>query len=214
MKAAETQAKRTEFQRLLEPNLPSLYGLALRLTRNEADAQDLVQQAVLKAYRFFHTFQPGTNFRAWIFKVLTNEFNSQYHRDVRERNVAEVLDEPNHYERFVGQASTSRTPEERVTDILLQQDIARALEELSPEFRQAVVLCDVEGFSYREIADIMGCPIGTVMSRLYRGRRALQKKLYKYAVERGLIADEQGDREVSDDGKVASLDDYRNRKRR
>ncbi len=203
MGVRSVQNRRKEFQGLLDPVLPSLYRFALRLTKNEADAQDLVQQSVLKAYRFFDTFQSGTNFRAWMFKILANEFNSQYQRLLRERNVVELAEEPNHYERFVGQASSARSPEDQVTDILLKQDIEAALEELPWEFRTPVVLCDIEGFSYREIADIMGCPIGTVMSRLYRARRALQRRLYKYAVERGLVDEPPGD------GKVARLEDYR-----
>ena len=218
MAAARKKTARREFEALLGPVLPALYGTALRLTKDEVDAQDLVQQACLKAFRFFHTFTPGTNFKAWIFKVMTNEYINQYHRRNREMAAADSLQEPNHYERILGQGTTrlGRTPEEEAMDAIMSQDIAAALQEIPENFRLAVMLSDVEGFSYQEIADIMGCPVGTVMSRLYRGRRALQTRLYRYAVERGLIegAAEELDEKVESQGaKVTRLEDYRQGRR-
>ncbi len=209
---------RKEFDALLRPVLPALYGTALRLTKDEVDAQDLVQQACLKAFRFFHTFAPGTNFKAWIFKVMTNEYINQYHRRNREMAASDSLQQPNHYERILGQGTTrlGRTPEEEAMDAIMSQDIAAALEEIPETFRLAVLLSDVEGFSYQEIADVMGCPVGTVMSRLYRGRRALQSRLYQYAVERGLIEgalDESNDMASAQGAKVTRIDDYRQGRR-
>ena len=171
------------------PLMDSLYGMAMRLTRDEQRAEDLVQEAALKAYRAFHRFEPGTNFRAWIFRIMTNTFITDYHRRKREASSAVDLESRSHYQRFVGLGSTrpARDPESEVLDRMMSDDITAALEQLPEEFRQVVLLCDVEGFAYKEIAEILGCPIGTVMSRLYRGRRMLQNLLYTHAVEQGLI---------------------------
>lgn len=166
-----------------------LYGMAMRLTRDEQRAEDLVQEAALKAYRAFHRFEPGTNFRAWIFRIMTNTFITGYHRRKREASSAVDLESRSHYQRFVGLGSTrpARDPESEVLDRMMSEDITAALEQLPEEFRQVVLLCDVEGFAYKEIAEILGCPVGTVMSRLYRGRRMLQNLLYTHAVEQGII---------------------------
>ncbi len=131
---------------------------------------------------------------------------------------SDSLQQPNHYERILGQGTTrlGRTPEEEAMDAIMSQDIAAALEEIPETFRLAVLLSDVEGFSYQEIADVMGCPVGTVMSRLYRGRRALQSRLYQYAVERGLIEgalDESNDMASAQGAKVTRIDDYRQGRR-
>ncbi|RMH43212.1 MAG: sigma-70 family RNA polymerase sigma factor [Deltaproteobacteria bacterium] len=181
---------RREFEQAALPHIDALYGVAYRLTRNRGDAEDLVQEALLRAYRFWHTFEQGSNCKAWLLKILTNTFFNTHHKRKRER---EVLDQATaeqsatdgvlHHER----ALAHRDPEGALIDRMISDDVARALESLPPEFRVAVVLCDIEGLSYKEIAEVMECPIGTVMSRLYRGRRLLQKALYDYAVEQGII---------------------------
>lgn len=204
------------------PLMDSLYGMALRLTRNEERAEDLTQESCLKAYRAFHSFEPDTNFRAWIFRIMTNTFITDYHRRKREASSSVDLESRSHYQRFVGFDSTrsAKQPENHVLDKMMSDDIKAALDQLPEDFRQAVLLCDVEGFSYKEIAEILDCPIGTVMSRLYRGRRMLQNMLYNHAVEQGLVpartpfaegeGDEQQARGQEDLSETAGLNDLEN----
>jgi len=189
------------------PHLDALYGMALRLTGNEADAQDLVQDSLVKAFRFFHRFQPGSNIKAWLFKVLVNTF---YNTVRKRRNISRLhteVETTGHIELFLASATTAgRDAESGILDRLAAEEIRAAMEQLPEEFRLAVILCDVHDFSYKEIAEILGCPVGTVMSRLHRGRRLLQKALYDYAVEQGYLQPVR-----SDDG-TTDLDAYRRRK--
>jgi len=205
---------RPEFEGLLYPILPSLYGMALRLTTDENDAQDLVQEATLRAFRWFHTFQLGTNFRAWIFRILVNLFITNYHRKNRRMQAETALETPEHYQRIVGDSTwrNARKTESDVMDQLTDRDIIAALEHLNDEFRTAVVLSDIQEFSYREIAEIMDCPVGTVMSRLYRGRRALQNLLYEHALERGIVKKKTAT-SVDEKKKVTNLEEFRNKRR-
>src|SRR5437868_9859478 len=173
-------------------HMGSLYTAALRMTRNPADAEDLVQETYLKAYRAFGSFQAGTNLKAWLYRILTNTFINTYRARKRRPEQTELDDVEDLYlyRRLGGleAAAAGRSAEEEVLDHFTETDVKEALESLPEQFRMAVLLADVEGFSYKEIAEILDVPIGTVMSRLHRGRKGLQKKLWEYAVERGLVA--------------------------
>jgi RNA polymerase sigma-70 factor (ECF subfamily) len=171
--------------------MPSLYSAALRMTRKPADAEDLVQETYLKAYRGFAGFEQGTNLKAWLYRILTNTFINQYRQRQRrpdETDLGEVED-LYLYRRLGGLETSrmSRSAEDELMDWFTDDEVKQALEELPEQFRLAVLLADVEGFSYKEIAEILDIPIGTVMSRLHRGRKGLQKKLYGFAQERGLV---------------------------
>ena len=168
-----------------------LYAAAMRMTRNPADAEDLVQETFLKAYRAYHTYTEGTNLKAWLYRILTNTYINRYRKLSRrptEVDLGEVED-LYLYRRVSteGTREASRSAEEEVLSGFVDSDVKQAIEALPEHFRLPVLLADVEGFSYKEISDIMDVPIGTVMSRLHRGRKALQKALWEFASERGLI---------------------------
>lgn len=168
--------------------LDALYRTALRMTRSEADAEDLVQETYIRAFRFRDQFTPGTNLKAWLFRILTNGFINAYRRRASRPELTELdnLDESLLHRRM-SEGATSEEPERVVLDSMVDSEVKQALEELPVKFR-TVVLLDVEGFSYKEIAEMLDVPIGTVMSRLHRGRRALQRRLYDLARERGIAA--------------------------
>ncbi|MFQ5601844.1 MAG: sigma-70 family RNA polymerase sigma factor [bacterium] len=189
--------KRKEFQELAFEHMNSLYNTALRMTKNELDAEDLVQDVYVRAFRFFHKFKKGTNFKAWIFKILTNTFINQYRKKTSQPHYVE-------FEKVNGTVSDneSRTePIDRMLDkfddsnyyLLFGDEIKSALEMLSEEFRMVVLLADIEAFSYKEIAKIIDCPVGTVMSRLSRGRKQLQSYLKDYAIRGGFIKNSNDD---------------------
>ncbi len=172
------------------PFMDSLYGAALRMTRNQSDAEDLVQETFLKAYRGFGGFQEGTNLKAWLYRILTNTYINIYRSKKRrpdETDLAEAED-LYLYRRLGGLegATAGRSAEDELLELFSEAEVKDALESLPETFRMAVLLADVEGFAYKEIAEILDIPIGTVMSRLHRGRKALQKSLYEFAVARGL----------------------------
>jgi RNA polymerase sigma-70 factor (ECF subfamily) len=181
---------RERFEREAMPLMPNLYSAALRLTRNPTDAEDLVQETFLRAYRGFASFQEGTNLRAWLYRILTNSFINTYRKKQREPVTVEGPDDVDEWYLFdrLGSRNVQTSAESEVLDRIPDEDVKKALEALPEGFRMAVLLADVEGFSYKEIAEIMDVPIGTVMSRLHRGRRALEKGLYDVAEERGLIS--------------------------
>src|ERR1700722_10560612 len=173
-------------------HMGSLYTAALRMTRNPSDAEDLVQETYLKAYRAFDSFQEGTNLKAWLYRILTNTFINSY-RARRRRPEQTELDDVEDlylYRRLGGleAVTAGRSAEEEVLEHFTEGEVKAAVEELPEQFRMAVLLADVEGFSYKEIADILDIPIGTVMSRLHRGRKALQKTLHDFGMQRGLVA--------------------------
>jgi RNA polymerase sigma-70 factor, ECF subfamily len=186
---AEDPALRERFDREVMPLLSSLYPAALRMTRNPADAEDLVQETFLRAYRGFAGFQEGTNLKAWLYRILTNSFINTYRKKQREPVTVEGPDDLDEWYLFdrLGARHVEPSAETEVLDTIPDEDVKRALESLPEGFRLAVLLADVEGFSYKEIAEMMGIPIGTVMSRLHRGRKALEKALWETAKERGIV---------------------------
>jgi RNA polymerase sigma-70 factor (ECF subfamily) len=192
-------ADQATFAEQAMPYMDSLYGAALRMTRNQSDAEDLVQETFLKAYRGFGGFEQGTNLKAWLYRILTNTYINIYRAKKRrpdETDLAEVED-LYLYRRLGGleAATVGRSAEDELLDLFTEVEVKEAVEALPETFRLAVLLADVEGFAYKEIAEILDIPIGTVMSRLHRGRKALQQRLYEFAVARGLAdpAVEPGD---------------------
>jgi RNA polymerase sigma-70 factor (ECF subfamily) len=180
---------RSEFEGLAQGQLDALYAAALRLTRNGRDAEDLVQDAVLRAYRFFDKFERGTNFRAWLFKILTNTFINRYRRTVKERALIEGPEREAVTDQFVSRAAADHAadPERHLLDRLVSDEVVKAIDALPVDFRMVVILADLQDFSYKEIADILEIPVGTVMSRLFRGRRLLERSLLSYAAEVGYL---------------------------
>jgi RNA polymerase sigma-70 factor (ECF subfamily) len=170
---------KNEFEAMVSPWLDGLYASGLRLTRNERDAEDLVQDAVMRAYRFFDKFERGTNFRAWLFKILTNTFINSYRRSVKERSLSDESERQSVEARFFSADTTDQAsnPEELILQRALSADVLLAIDTLPIDFRMVVILADLQEFSYKEIAEILDVPVGTVMSRLFRGRKALQKVL-------------------------------------
>jgi RNA polymerase sigma-70 factor (ECF subfamily) len=171
--------------------LDALYRTALRMTRSEAEAEDLVQETYIRAFRFRHQFTPGTNLKAWLFRILTNTFINQYRRKAARPETTELDDVEEsilyRHMRDVSPGSASPNPEAELIDNTLSSEVKDALEALPEKFRTTLLL-DVEGFSYKEIAEMLDIPIGTVMSRLHRGRKFLQKRLYDVARDRGIVA--------------------------
>ena len=208
-KSRKIAAERKLFEEEARPHLDALYSTALRLTRSPVDAEDLVQDTLVRAYRFFDRFEAGTNFKAWLLRIQMNTFVNRYRRATRER---QVFDGP--MAAPVGEGVMSRATMRALTDPvgdaqrqLIAQEINRAFDALSEDARAMVLLADVEELSYKEIAEVMGCPIGTVMSRLHRARKQLQGSLQQHARQLGIIEDD--DEEVED---PVSLEAFRSRK--
>jgi RNA polymerase sigma-70 factor, ECF subfamily len=183
-------ADQARFTELAMEHMPGLYSAAMRMTRNAADAEDLVQETYLRAYRAFATFTEGTNLRAWLYRILTNTYINSYRAAKRRPQIADVEDVEDLYlYRRIGpgDGSAGRSAEDEALDSFTDEEVKAAIESLPDVFRIAVLLADVEGFSYKEIAEITDVPIGTVMSRIHRGRRALQKALHDFVESRGLV---------------------------
>jgi len=189
----ETEAERSaRFEREAMPLLDQMYSAALRTARNPTDAEDLVQETYAKAFAAFHQYRPGTNLKAWMYRILTNTYINTYRKKQRQPKESDSSDVED-YQLARAEQHTSRglrSAEVEALDHLPDSDVTRALASIGEDFRLAVYLADVEGFAYKEIAEIMDTPIGTVMSRLHRGRRQLRDLLTDYAVDRGFVSDE------------------------
>lgn len=173
---------------------PQLYSAALRMTHQRADAEDLVQETYLRAYRGFGSFTEGTNLRAWLFRILTNTFINSYRAKQRRPQESDLADVEDLYMyRRLSSLPAAQSAEDQLMEMFTDDEVKRALEDLPDIFRLPVLLADVEGFAYREIAEMLDVPIGTVMSRLHRGRKAMQKRLFDYAQARGLAPDRPAD---------------------
>ena len=214
--------ERDAFHEEAVPHIDALYGTALRLTKSESDAEDLIQETMLKAFRYFDKYENGTNCKAWLFKIMHNTFINRYRKKQKRkeylidddyRPLQERAEAPKHtpfHENFES--------EEQLYFKMFGDEVKNALQEVPVDFRMVVLLADLQDFAYKEIAEIMECPIGTVMSRLYRGRRMLQSQLADYAKANGYISEEEEEanseksEQVESDDNTTSLDDYRQKK--
>ncbi|MDN3510969.1 MAG: sigma-70 family RNA polymerase sigma factor [Candidatus Jettenia sp. CY-1] len=190
----EENNRRKEFEEVAMRHIDSLYNMALRLILNKEEAEDLVQETYLKAYRFFNTFEKGTNIKAWLFKILRNTFINKYRKTMSMPNEffyedTESLNNHVTYDEEKRSEEPSDTLESKYTDLsnLMEDDVKHAIDSLPLEYREAVLLSDVEELPYKDIAEITNVPIGTIKSRLNRGRKLLQKSLREYAKDRGFI---------------------------
>jgi RNA polymerase sigma-70 factor (ECF subfamily) len=185
---SEELKKRAEFEAQALPHMDALLRTALRMTKNEGDADDLVQEAFFKAYRFWDKFEQGSNCRAWLFKIMTNIFINNYRAKAWTPQTVDLEDVDDDF--LFGQLSAlgpSENPEQHFFNKVFDDDVKKAIEELPEDFRLVIVLSFLEGFSYQEIADIVGLNIGTVKSRLHRGRKLLQRSLWQYAIKNGFV---------------------------
>ena len=214
MFSSKEKSKQAAFREEALPHLDALYGVALRLIKHERDAEDLVQDTYLKAYRHFDKYQRGTNCKAWLFKILTNTFINSYRKKQKERTYLVEDDARPLYERFAVRPplplDRAFESEDELFHTVFGDEVRAALEQVPADFRLVVLLADLQDFSYKEIAEIMDCPIGTVMSRLYRGRRLLQKELVEYALEQGYLGI---DPRQGEQGNLLSLAEYRRQRR-
>jgi len=209
------KSKKTRFDREALPHAGALYGAAMRLVRSPDDANDLVQETFFKAWRAFESFESGTNCKAWLFRILTNTFINKYRRKTKEKEILEGKERiaAEHEMVHLPSKRAFLDPEGALADATLADEVIDALEAVPADFRAVVILSDIEGFSYKDIADIVGIPVGTVMSRLFRGRRILQDRLFGYAIEAGVL---RPSLDAGKEGKTAplSLADYRKRRAR
>jgi len=205
------------FEAQLVDQLDAMYGVALRMTRDACAAEDLVQDAVVKAVRARHQYRPGTNLKAWLLRIVTNTFINRHRRGGLERDVFEGPDAGPLADRWIGAATmrAMRNPEQDALAPIIEAEVQQALAQLPEHFRLAIVLSDVEGLPYKEIAAVMGCPVGTVMSRLHRARKLLQVALRDQAIALGIIEDEDVRRAAAGDaGEPVDLERFRQRKQR
>ncbi|HEY5947884.1 MAG TPA: sigma-70 family RNA polymerase sigma factor [Kofleriaceae bacterium] len=185
--------KRNEFERQALVHVDALYGAAYRLTRNARDAEDLVQDSLLRAYKFWDSYQQDSNCKAWLLRIVTNTFINEYQRRKRSREVLDAATaEQDATDGVLVQTSArdKQSPDQALLQASVSDDVQRALEQLPDDFRTAVILCDMQGLSYKEIAEIMETPVGTVMSRLFRGRKLLAAALREFAVAEGYVKTE------------------------
>jgi RNA polymerase sigma-70 factor (ECF subfamily) len=179
--------KQREFQSEALPHMDLLYNYALRMTYNSADAEDLVQETFLKAFRFWDSYEKGTNIRAWLFRIMKNAYINRYRKEKKEPETVEYEEVENFYNSIRESVTESSDLQETLYNNLLEDDVATAIAELPEDFRTVVILCDIEGLTYEEVAEFVDCPIGTVRSRLHRGRKLLRAKLLDYARKRGYV---------------------------
>jgi RNA polymerase sigma-70 factor, ECF subfamily len=176
-----------EFEREAIPHSDILYNYALRMTGNADDARDLLQETFLKAFRFWDKYEKGTNVRAWLFRIMKNTYINVYRKAVKEPDTVDYNDIQNFYNIIRENSADGNDLQEKLFGHLLDDDVTKALEALPEEFRTVVILCDIEGLTYEEIAEFVECPVGTVRSRLHRGRKLLYAKLFDYAKKRGFV---------------------------
>lgn len=181
--------KQEDFEEEIIPHLDALYNFALRLTSDPNDAEDLVQDTIVKAYRFFSSYEKGTNAKAWLFRILKNSYINNYRKKSKQPNQVDYDEVATFYETIRAERTDTSDLEDRMFRELIDDDISNALEELPEDFRTVVLLCDVEGFTYEEIANMLDVPIGTIRSRLHRGRNLLKAQLMEYAQKRGYKPD-------------------------
>ncbi len=181
--------RRWDFEAVAMPFVDSLYNTAYRMTRNAEDAEDLVQETYFKAYRYYDKFEEGTNFKAWLFKIMKNTFINNYRKKQQAPPQSDFSDIEESFESLLSEEATRKikNPEEEFLANVLDEHVQVAMDELPPDYRMVVVLADLENFSYKEIAEILEVPVGTVMSRLYRGRRLLEAAMLHYAREHGYL---------------------------
>ncbi len=184
---AATQSRHTDFEREAAPHMNLLYNYAYWMTGDADDADDLLQETFLKAYRFWDKFEKGTNIKAWLFKIMKNSYINLYRKDKREPDKVDYEDVQNFYNDIRAESTNPNDLQEQIFGGLLDDEVSGALEALPEEFRTVVILCDIEGLPYEEIAEFVDCPIGTVRSRLHRARKMLQAQLFEYAKERGYV---------------------------
>ena len=199
--------RRHLFESEVLPHMDAMHRTATHFTRSSSDADDLVQDAVIRAWRFFDSYERGTNIRAWLLKIVSNVFYSKHRRNTLEGNVHAMATLDPVSDGWIGAASMNaqRDPERVVERPLLERSVAEALKDLPEDFRQVLVLVDVEGLTYREVAEAMNCPMGTVMSRLHRARRAVALKL-------GIVPEQVASRDEQHGAKVVEMNSFRRRK--
>lgn len=181
--------KQEDFNKEIIPHLDALYNFALRLTTDPNDAEDLVQDTIVKAYRFFSSYEKGTNAKAWLFRILKNSYINNYRKKSKKPQEVDYDEVSTFYETVRAERTDTSDLEDKMYRELMDDDITNALEELPEDFRTVVLLCDVEGFTYEEIANMLDVPIGTIRSRLHRGRNLLKVQLMEYAQNRGFVSD-------------------------
>lgn len=181
--------KQEDFEEEIIPHLDAMYNFALRLTSDPSDAEDLVQDTIVKAFRFFSSYEKGTNAKAWLFRILKNSYINNYRKKSKQPNQVDYDEVSTFYETIRAERTDTSDLEDKMFRDLIDDDISRALDELPEDFRTVVLLCDVEGFTYEEIANMLDVPIGTIRSRLHRGRNLLKAQLKEYAEKRGYQPD-------------------------
>jgi len=185
-----TKKKHTEFEAEALPHMDVLYNFALRTTGNQDDAHDLLQETYLKAYRFWDKYEKGTNIRAWLFRIMKNSYINRYRKETKEPDKVDYEDIENFYNTIRAESTDPNDLQKQLYGNLLGDEVTKALQGLPDDFRTVVILCDIEGLTYEEIAEFVECPIGTVRSRLHRGRKLLQAELFEYAKQQGMIKDD------------------------
>jgi len=181
----QTQSKHKNFEKEMLPHMAALYNFALRMTGDPDDAKDLVQETFMKAYRFFDKYSQGTNAKAWLFRIMKNSYINRYRKESKEPDKIDYDNIKDFYASVKDSAVDTNDLQEKIFGNLFEDEVAKALQELPEDFRTVVILCDIEGYTYEEIADFIEIPIGTVRSRLHRGRRMLRSMLRDYALTRG-----------------------------